>query len=79
MFEEGKRVRIFLDDTSLKLFGNPLKKYHDKVYTIAKAIYHRNGQTTSYTYTLVGVQSRHGIPYEFLEEWLIPYDIEVME
>lgn len=79
MLKEGQRVRVFLDDTSLKLFNNPIRKYHDKVYTIAKAVYYRKGQTTAYTYTLVGVQSRFGIPYEFFEEWLVPYDIEVTE
>lgn len=76
MLKKGQRVRIFLDETSRKIYNNPLRKYHNKIARVADCKRYRN-KATVYAYTLEGVQSAYGIPYEFIEEWLIPYDVEV--
>lgn len=75
MLKKGQRVRVFFPPKELS--ADPLKKWNDKVLVIDKAIHYRaTNKGTSFTYTLEGCVSRFGIPYEFLEEWLIPYDVE---
>lgn len=78
MLNEGQRVRVFFPPKEQAT--DPLKKWHNKVLTIESAIHYRaTSKGTSYTYTLEGCVSRFGIPYEFLEEWLIPYDVEEVD
>lgn len=52
-----------------------VKKYNGKVTKIRSINHCRKG----YSYTLAGCKSNYGIPYEFVAEWLTPWEDEVTE
>lgn len=75
MLKKGQRVRVIFPPKEQA--ADPVRKWNDKVMVIAEAIHHRaTSKGTSFPYTLEGCKSKFGIPYEFLEEWLIPYDVK---
>ena len=44
------------------------KKYNNKTYSVSKVHHTKIGTY----YELEGLKSKHGIPYSFAREWLIP-------
>lgn len=76
MLKQGQRVRVFIPSGE-KTVSKAVRKHHDKVATIKEAIHHRaTNNGTSFTYTLENCYSIYGIYFEFMEDWLIPYDVE---
>lgn len=74
MLTKGTRVRVVLP-TSEQTISAAMKRFHGKVTRIESVTHKQNRfKTTYYVYTLEGCCSCFGNHYEFLEEWLAPYD-----
>lgn len=76
MLKKGQRVRVFIPSAE-QTISKTMKRHHNKVTEIKEVVRHRAANKgTSYTYKLENCKSNYGIYYEFMEEWLVPYDVE---
>ena len=76
MLKIGQRVRVYLPQGE-QTISQAVRKFNGKVAKVTANNRHIPArQGAFFTYQLEGCKSRYGFPYEFLEEWLIPYDVE---
>ena len=78
MLKIGDKVKVMLPVSDQASAAATVKKYQNKVTVIKEVHIHKKGTSSQgRTYVLAGCKSDWGIDYEFVEDWLVPIDVEV--
>ena len=74
MLNKGTRVRVNIPESETTV-SRAVRQFSGRVTRITDVKHTYLKKTASlYTYTLAGCVSDFGIPYEFMEAWLVPQD-----
>lgn len=66
--KQGDKVLVFYTEKSIGIMDD-MKPLHNTVQTIEST---HNAPGYGVMYTIKGCESRHGLPYWFVPEWLTP-------
>lgn len=77
MLKQGDGVRVFFPPKGEVGITEEMLLFRD-VETVITDVLSRNYKSGAFrTFYLEGCNSRMGMPFEFIEDWLIPIDCEV--